>query len=176
MTVGLQPRRSMNDFEEFYRETVRDVSAYFARRSSEPQVVADLTQETYAEAIASRHTFDQRRGNPKAWLFGIARHVYFDYCAAVASRGCSDFFAGTVRELGLDETDELVNRIDAEEPGRRLLERCATLSEIERAAIELVDLTGLKPVEAASVLGVAPGTLRIRLYRARSRLREGEKE
>jgi DNA-directed RNA polymerase specialized sigma24 family protein len=35
-----------------------------------------------------------------------------------------------------------------------------------------VDLAGLQPTEAARVLGVAPGTLRMRLMRARARLRK----
>ena len=38
--------------------------------------------------------------------------------------------------------------------------------------VELVDLAGLRPKEAAQVLGVAPGTLRMRLMRARARLRK----
>jgi DNA-directed RNA polymerase specialized sigma24 family protein len=43
---------------------------------------------------------------------------------------------------------------------------------MDRAAIEMVDLAGLRPNEAASVLGVSPGALRMRLMRARARLRK----
>jgi RNA polymerase sigma-70 factor (ECF subfamily) len=42
----------------------------------------------------------------------------------------------------------------------------------DRAVVELVDLAGLQPREAAQVLGIAPGTLRMRLLRARARLRK----
>jgi DNA-directed RNA polymerase specialized sigma24 family protein len=35
--------------------------------------------------------------------------------------------------------------------------------------VELVDLAGLRPGEAAQVLGIAPGTLRMRLMRAQIR-------
>ena len=38
--------------------------------------------------------------------------------------------------------------------------------------VELVDLAGLQSKEAAQVLGITPGTLRIRLMRARARLRK----
>ena len=38
--------------------------------------------------------------------------------------------------------------------------------------VELVDLAGLQAKEAAQVLGIAPGTLRMRLMRARARLRK----
>jgi DNA-directed RNA polymerase specialized sigma24 family protein len=56
-----------------------------------------------------------------------------------------------------------------------LIERCSRLPAIERAAIELVDLDGLTPKEAAAALGVPRGVLRMRLSRARARLRK-EKE
>ena len=47
----------------------------------------------------------------------------------------------------------------------------STLPAADRAVIELVDLAGLPAREAARVLGLAPGTLRMRLLRARARLR-----
>lgn len=52
-----------------------------------------------------------------------------------------------------------------------MLERCSMLSENERAAIELVDLAELTPKEAASALGLPRGVLRMRLSRARAKLR-----
>ena len=38
--------------------------------------------------------------------------------------------------------------------------------------IELVDLAGLRPKEAATALGLRPGTVRMRLMRTRTRLRQ----
>ena len=74
--------------------------------------------------------------------------------------------------LAPEEIDELMGRIDAQRVGQELLERCAALSPLERAAVELVDLDGLTPKEAAAVLGVSRGVLRMRLSRARERLRK----
>jgi DNA-directed RNA polymerase specialized sigma24 family protein len=76
------------------------------------------------------------------------------------------------RPLPSDEIDDLAGRIDAQREGRELLERCARLSEVERAAIELVDVAGLTPKEAANALGVSAVVLRKRLSRARYRLRK----
>lgn len=174
MTVGLwRPAGAASDFERFYRDTVGDVTAFFARRAEDPHAVAELTQETFVQAIASRDSLDPRRGSPRAWLFGIARHVYADHCKRAASEHAVDAVGGT-RDLQADEIDELVGRIDAERSAREILARCGSLSETERAAIELVDLAGLRPVDAARVLGVSAGALRIRLFRARARLRQGE--
>ncbi len=65
----------MLEFGLVYRENVRVVSGFFARRCTEPQVVADLTSQTFAEAIASAHSY-AGRGSPRAWLIAIARMVY----------------------------------------------------------------------------------------------------
>ena len=74
--------------------------------------------------------------------------------------------------LPADEIDELTDRIDAQAAGRALLERCRGLPELERAAVELVDLDGLTPKEAAAALGVPRGVLRMRVSRGRARLRK----
>jgi RNA polymerase sigma-70 factor (ECF subfamily) len=52
------------------------------------------------------------------------------------------------------------------------MRRYAQLPVVERAAIELVDLEGLTPQEAAVALGVSRVAFRKRLSRARSRLRK----
>jgi RNA polymerase sigma factor (sigma-70 family) len=156
------------EFEVLYRANVAAVTAYFARRSAEPQTVADLTADTFVQAITSFSTFDPRKGTPRAWVFGIARRIYAAHCEAHSQqRSRVERLAGR-RELAPDEVGEL---IDAERPGRALVTRLTTLPATDRAVVELVDLAGLQPKEAAQVLGVAPGTLRMRLMRARARLR-----
>ncbi|HET6191540.1 MAG TPA: sigma-70 region 4 domain-containing protein, partial [Trebonia sp.] len=70
-----------------------------------------------------------------------------------------------------DQVEELLERIDAERAGRGLIAALAMLPERERAVIELVDVAGLRPKDAATVLGLTPGTVRMRLMRGRARLR-----
>ena len=166
------PRVALAEFEEIYRSNVGPIAAYFARRCREPQEVADLTSETILRAARSFGTFDPRRGSARAWLFGIAAHVWAAYCAQVAgSRDAMVRLAG-YRALETSEIDELAAKIDAQQAGRELLERCSMLSANERAAIEFVDLAELTPKEAAAALGVSRGVLRMRLSRARARLRK----
>jgi RNA polymerase sigma-70 factor (ECF subfamily) len=78
------------------------------------------------------------------------------------------------RPLGEDEIEELAARIDAERVGRELIAELQGLPERERVALELVDVASLTTREAANVLGIAPGALRARLFRARRRLRNGK--
>ena len=163
---------ALAEFEQVYRSNVGLVAGYFARRCWNPQEVADLTSETIVRAAGSFGAFDPRRGSARAWLIGIAAHVWAGYCAHVAeSRDAIGRLAGH-RVLENSEIDELAAKIDAQQAGRELLERCSMLSAVERAAIELVDLAELTPKEAAAALGVSRGVLRMRLSRARARLRK----
>jgi RNA polymerase sigma factor (sigma-70 family) len=62
-------------FAEFYRRHEQAVLAYFRRRTANAELVADLTAETFAQALASKTKFRGDRGPGRAWLFGIASHV-----------------------------------------------------------------------------------------------------
>lgn len=158
------------DLESVYRLNVGRVTAFFARRCRDPHEVADLTSQTFVEAIKSAGSF-QGRGSPTAWLIAIARRVYANH---LADRATGVELAERLRGQAIladDEIEDLANRIDAQRDGRGLLERARGLSAIEREAIELVDLIGLEPKHAARVLGVSANVLRVRLFRAHKRLR-----
>jgi RNA polymerase sigma factor (sigma-70 family) len=163
---------ALAEFEQVYRGNVDVVMAYFARRCAEPQIVADLTSETFVRAAGAFGTFDPRKGTSRAWLFGIAAHVFAAHCAQTANGRDAVARLAQRRPLDVDETEELAAKIDAERSGRDLIARCGRLPEIERAAVELVDLAGLTPKEAATALGVSRVVLRKRLSRARARLRK----
>jgi len=160
------------EFERLYRANVDAVTAYFARRSADPHVVADLTSDTFVTAITSFGSFDPGKGTARAWVFGIARHVYAAHCEAYKQQQDRLQRLAGRRDLEVDQVDELLARIDAERAGRDLLAGLSMLPERDRALVELVDLAGLRPKEAAAVLGVTPGAARMRLMRARAQLRK----
>ena len=155
-----------------YRRNVDVLMGYFARRCRDPQTVADLTSETFVRAVDGFGGFDPRRGSDRAWLFGIASRVFARHCDQWAGGQDAVVRLSGHRLLDEDEIEELAERIDAEREGAALLQRCAQLPAVERAAIELVDLEGLSPKDAAAALGVSRVAFRQRLSRARSRLRK----
>ena len=169
---GRPPSLPLEEFEQIYLRNVDVLMGYFARRCRDPQTVADLTSETFVRAVDGFARFDPRRGSDRSWLFGIAARVFARHCEQ--SAGGKDAVArlGGQRRLDEDEIEELAERIDAEREGAALMRRCARLPAVERAAIELVDLEGLTPKEAALALGVSRAAFRKRLSRARSRLRK----
>jgi RNA polymerase sigma factor (sigma-70 family) len=172
LAVRTDPAGRLGEFEMLYRAHVAAVTAFFARRSRDPQAVADLTADTFVEAIGSFGSSPPARGSERAWLFAIARRVYAKHCERTTRRRDADRRDCGRQLLGEDATEQLADRIDAERPGRELLEALAGFSELDREAVELVDLAGLSPKEAAVALGVSPGTLRVRLSRARGKLRK----
>jgi len=159
------------EFERLYRANVEAVTAYFARRSADPHVVADLTADTFVTAITSFGSFDPGRGTARAWVFGIARHVYAAHCEAYGQQQDRLQRLAGRRDLEPDQVEELLDRIDAERAGRDLVTGLGLLPDGDRALVELVDLAGLRPKEAAAVLGVTAGAVRMRLMRARAQLR-----
>src|ERR1700759_2523197 len=62
-------------FGAFYRRYERSVLGFFMRCTRSAELAADLTAETFANALESRAGFRPGLGEPRAWLFGIARHV-----------------------------------------------------------------------------------------------------
>jgi RNA polymerase sigma factor (sigma-70 family) len=167
----VESRPIVSEFETFYRANVTVVGSFFARRSVDPHVVADLTSETFVRAMSSAPSLSGVR-SPRAWVFAIARAVYARHQAElIGGRTTIARLSGRVTLQG-DQIDDLVERIDAERHGRNLLDRAAYLSDVERLAVELVDLAGLTPQEAGEALGISAGAVRVRLFRARTRLRK----
>ena len=163
--------RDLSPFEEVYRANVGAISAYFGRRCRDPHTVADLTSDTFVRAIGSFSTFDAHKGTARSWLFGIATRVYASHCEQASGARDAALRLTERRSLEVDEIEELVTRIDAEQAGRLLVMRFSGLPDVEAAAVELVDVCELTPKEAAAVSGVSRGVLRARLFRGRAKLR-----
>jgi DNA-directed RNA polymerase specialized sigma24 family protein len=147
--------RAVAEFESIYRANVAGITVFFARRSGEPQAVADLTSETFVQAIASLASFDPRRGSARAWLSGIARTFTRATTPAPPTGHQAIAALAGHRELEHDEIEELAGRIDDQRAGRELLARVARLPELERVALELVELAGLARTPLLSPAAIA---------------------
>lgn len=66
------------DFGRFYDRHVHAVIGCISRRTSHPELAADLTAETFAAALVARRRYRIGSTPPIAWLFGIARHKLID--------------------------------------------------------------------------------------------------
>lgn len=158
-------------FEVFYRQHVESIQRFVARRVGDRDRAADLTAEVFLAAIGAAHRYRPRRGSPGAWLHGIARTVLAaDRRRSGRERAREERLRGSAL---LDEDDAALidARIDAVAQLRALYRAMDRLSEPERAVLEHVALDELSLTEAAAAAGVRPVTARVRLHRARRKLR-----
>jgi RNA polymerase sigma-70 factor (ECF subfamily) len=148
------------ELEQMFREQQRALYAYFFRLVGDRSDAEDLTQETFTRACTAAMRF-RGDASPKTWLFGIARNVLME-----ASR--KGLFASTEDVANHDR------EADHDEPELRLdLERAfMSLDAADRETLLLVDYLGFSPTAAAELVGIEPGTFRMRLLRSRGRLRD----
>ena len=157
--------------EAFYRAHVEAVEQFVVRRVNDPYLAADLTADVFVAAIEAAGSYRPDRGQPVAWLFGIARNVVAaEHRRAARERRANARIEGR-RLLDDDDVERLQQRIDAAAGARALFATVARLPEREREVLELVALDDLTVSEAAAVLGLRRVTARVRLHRARAAVR-----
>lgn len=158
-------------FEVFYREHMDGVQGFVARRVGDPEHAADLTAEIFLAAIGAVHRYRPARGAPKAWLYGIARTVVAADRRQIARQRTREARLRTGAILDMHDVAQIEARIEAAARFRSLYEAMDRLTEAERAILELVAIDELSLTEAAAAAGVRPVTARVRLHRARRKLR-----
>jgi RNA polymerase sigma-70 factor, ECF subfamily len=78
VAIPTQAVRTRLDFEALYRSSRDDVFAYVAGMLRDRAAAEDVTAAAFERAYRKRRSFDGRRGEPRAWLFGIARNAALD--------------------------------------------------------------------------------------------------
>ncbi len=141
------------------------IHAYLARRAGR-QAADDLLAEVWLRAFAARGGYDTQHADARPWLYGIARNVLREHWRTGGSGE-----AAALEEERLDPWDGVDARLDSAERAKAVVSAVRELPAAEREVLLLVAWEQLTPAEAARVLGVAQGTARSRLYRARATLR-----
>ena len=156
-------------FEALYRTSRDDVYAYAFTLLRERAAAEDVTALAFERAYRRRRTFDRRRGEERAWLFGIARNAALDelrrrrrMAALITDPADGD---DRVLDVGDDEVEgalrrTLVRDALAELPGR------------DRELIALKFHAGLSNAELARVLGISESNAGTLLHRAMNKLRK----
>jgi len=159
-------------FEAFYREHVEAIQGFVARRVGERERAADLTAEIFLAAIGAARRYRPGRAAPKAWLYGIAINVVGADRRREGRERARDERLRASELLDEDDAERIDARIDAAATQRRLYAAIERLPAAERAVLELVALDELGLAEAADATGIRPVTARVRLHRARRKLRD----
>lgn len=164
-------RTDTEAFEELYVRHVGRVVRFAARRVRAPEEVVDLVAAVWLEVVASLDRFDPSRGDGLPWILGIAANlVAAERRRQARERDAVRRLAGR-RVLMADDFARLEQEIDAQAIAPRLRRAIETLPAAERPVAELMLLEELQPAQAARALGIRPVTARMRLARARRKLR-----
>jgi len=155
-------------FEEFYGRHVEAVLGFFARRTRDAELAADLTAETFAAALASRRRYRPAAGAAGAWLYGIAMKKLAD----AQRRGYAERRARQrmgMERIELDEDD--VVRIEALGGSSTATALLQVLPANQRAAISAHVLHEVPYRDIAAEQHVSEAVVRKRVSRGLETLR-----
>ncbi len=176
-------------FLEFYRRHQGGLYRYAMHMSGSPQWAADVVQETFLTLIRHSGKYDEERGTPAAFLFGIARnHLrrlhdkegrYVPLSEELGSGLSTDRLGDSGHSNGNGHStvlsgvpsgqgETIQESLERAQTAELLREAILTLPDHYREPVTLCDLEGKSYGEAAALLGCPVGTVRSRLNRARS--------
>ena len=157
-------------FEVFYRRHVDRVIGFAARRVTDPADAADLVAATFVTVLTAARSYDPGRGEPGAWLLGIAARLIVNTRRRKARESAALARIAGRRLIGPSDIERLEERIDAARSSQAVIAALERLRPRAREALLLVSEAGLRPAEAARVLGISPAAFRMRLSAARRAL------
>ena len=139
------------------------VAAYVARRTA-PGEVQDVVAETF---LTAWRRFDELPDDAVPWLFVTARNVMANRARSTRRRrALQDKLSATSPETRPQPSPDL------SEVDRRLLAAIRELPAAQREAFMLVAWDDLDVRRASQVAGCSAATFRMRLHRARRRLKQ----
>jgi RNA polymerase sigma-70 factor, ECF subfamily len=144
---------------------IKRVYAYIAYRVGDGPDAEDLTSETFERALRYRKSYDSKKGEPIAWLIGIARRC-------VEGRPMAPEYAA--------EHVDTPDHRDLEDDALRRIALSGAVGQLEERDRELIALrygADLTARQIAELQGAKTNAIEVALHRALGRLRthmEGE--
>jgi RNA polymerase sigma-70 factor (ECF subfamily) len=149
---------------------------------SNPDDAAELTQETFVKIIENIERFESKSAF-YTWAFRIAVNLTLNYCqrsvrfsSKSLDSACEDYGQQARAQLKHLLSDESSPDPAAVAQNKELSDMVSQavmkLDEPQRTVLVLRDIEGMNYAQIAKVVGVALGTVKSRLSRARSNLRQ----
>ncbi len=163
-------------FELLLQKYQRRIFHLIYRITQDPDVVEPLAQEVFMKAYKSISSF---KGDSRfyTWLYRIAVNTSLSH----RKRGFVEDHRERQLEANISEAFPRISSMQSENPEQMFMKKeflkfllnCVSrLPEELQTAIVLREFTGLNYEEIADVMQIPIGTVRSRIFRARTRLRE----
>ena len=162
----LEPER----FAVLFDRHAPHIHRYLARRAGR-QVADDLVAETFLTAFAKRDRYDLSYSDARPWLYGIATNLVGQHHRDEARQ-----YRIMQRAVAEPEVPDHADRVAAgvtAQATRALLEAAlAALPAADRDVLLLIAWEQLTYQEVSRALAIPAGTVRSRLHRARTKVRQ----
>ncbi len=172
-------KKMIEDFDQIYQEFYPRIFSYLTRLVGRHDA-EDIAQEVFLKVNAALPNF-RGDSNLSTWIYRIATNAAMDYLRKAPGQ--------SVRKAAAAPSDEYLLPDDAEtaekecsasldsEAIRKEMNACIrgivdSLPEDYRTVLALSEMQEFSNAEIAQVLGVSLETVKIRLHRARARLRK----
>ena len=152
------------DFKDGLIREIPNLRAFAASLSGSMQLADDLVQDTLLKAWGNSDKFEPGT-SLRAWLFTILRNTYYSLYRK-RGREVQDSEGTYAERMATHGNQE--SHLDLADFRKAL----AKLPEEQREVLIMVGATGLSYEEAADICGVAIGTIKSRVNRARTKLAE----
>lgn len=163
-TEALARERRTEDFKDGLIREIPNLRAFAASLSGSMQLADDLVQDTLLKAWGNSDKFEPGT-SLRAWLFTILRNTYYSLYRK-RGREVQDSEGTYAERMATHGNQE--SHLDLADFRKAL----AKLPEEQREVLIMVGATGLSYEEAAEICGVAIGTIKSRVNRARTKLAE----
>jgi RNA polymerase sigma-70 factor, ECF subfamily len=148
-------------FEELYNSHKRQVWLYCLKIVGDKDLASDIFQETFIRVHEKIAGF-RGTGSLSGWIFRIARNL------------CYDSLRRTRKHHSVEEVEDLASptnsyeTVDHREELRKALD---ALKPEQREIIILREIQGFSYQDIAGLTGVSLASVKVRLFRAREKLR-----
>jgi RNA polymerase sigma-70 factor (ECF subfamily) len=156
-------RGDMRAFERLYREHIGRVYGLCLRLTRDPAHAEDCAQEAFINAWRGLERFETR-SSMRTWLHRIAVNV------VLAKRRKPSVFVDA--PSALDTEEEVSWSLDTPVEEQEIEAAVKSLPDGARDVLVLCGIYGYSHIEAAEMLGVAEGTCKAQLHRARALMRQ----
>lgn len=177
--IELDKRNCMTDiqFNDIFNTYQKPIYNYVLRMVRDNEIAEEITQEIFIKTYKNLSSF---RGDSKlsTWIYGIATNSWLDYFRTTDYKNDknTDLLNQEIppEETGLDDIKRILSideNLIKSEMAECIRDYVKSLPGDYRTVIILHDLEGFKNREIAKIVGCSLDAVKIRLHRARSKLR-----
>lgn len=154
-------------FGQIYQLFYKRIYRYCYFNLSRNEAAQDVCQETFVRAFKALSSFSQKKGGSfQAFLFKIARNLIIDLSRKKKEVSIENY------QQQVDPAQDLDEKLQRQENIAEVRNALAKLDEKDRQIVILRYFEEMTTYEAAKIVGIREGNLRVRTHRILKKLKE----